>query len=90
VKANDGDHSYIAAINNEKTNGGGGLWIGLDNNTNNNDALRLSNSTVAEDLFRIGSQSGVFIAYDKLPAVDPGEKGQVYRDNNNFLKISAG
>ena len=34
--------------------------------------------------------AGLRLGYDQLPTSDPGEAGRIYRDENNFLKVSAG
>lgn len=86
-------HSSIARIHNSSQDGGG-LHLETSSCANHPALLVKTRSDgimfPSRNTFEIGTSGEFVIDYDTLPSADPGTRGQLYRDSNNFLKISAG
>lgn len=52
----------------------------------------VSSTSLSSNFISSNSISGGYLVlnYDAIPSIDPISKGAVWRDSNNFLKISAG
>lgn len=67
---------------------------GIFNHTNSSNisSNSVSSSSLSSNYISSNSISGGYLTldYDNIPSVDPLVKGAVWRDTNNFLKISTG
>jgi hypothetical protein len=85
------DSQNIAIIQNDHGNGGG-LRVTTNAPTSTNPTLQIVTKAGGSlgTTFSIGNSGNIVIDYDTLPTSDPGSAGQLWRDTNNFLKISPG
>jgi hypothetical protein len=89
--SSDYPYQNIAIIENDHGDGGG-LRVATNAPTSTNPALQIVTKAGGSlgTTFSIGNSGNIVIDYDTLPTSDPGSAGQLWRDTNNFLKISPG
>lgn len=61
-------------------------------NSNSILSTSISSTSLSSNFISSNSISGGYLVldYDAIPSIDPVSKGAVWRDSNNFLKISTG